>query len=307
MKRTLACLVASLSLFGCDPAKEPMSRALSAESAGKLEEAKALYGEVCKSAEISPLCPAAKERIEAISLKEAISLVDQGRYGKAKELLDSISSEEGKRAARALSKTRAMRYGLAFEEASASQDKAAARTKMLEIADESVAVAPSARAWLDANGPALLLVEMKAACRPEGKGSCQRLGEAMEERYAKSPEAAEAKSLVAAEYKRVMPLCVQAERLLIQRLEVYEKEAKYKLCVENFMPAPGGTAQFACAGELELGEPKEKMFSIGPIKQAFDKKLEEIHDPGIVAEFNKRWELCDSKGEYDPVSWPKPG
>lgn len=309
MIRKTAPLLAALWLFGCDAGNEPFKRAAEAEAAGKLGEAKGLYAEVCAKAADSPLCPVAKRRAAQLGVKEAYKHLAEGQYKTAKELLDAAAGAEDagvKRAATAALTDPELTAGLAWEEASTATDKAKARAKMDELAAGHSAVAPRAREWLGKNAPSILLAEMKSACRPDGQGSCVELGEKMATMYATSPEAAEAARLVDEEYKRTQPLLKQAERLLIQRLEVYNKKARYDLCVRDFMPAPGGTAEYACAGSLEM-EPSENMFSTRVIEQYWDKKLEEIHDPGHIKRLKERYSRIEDKGEYDPEPWPKPG
>jgi len=307
--RKTAPLLAALLLFGCDAGNDPFKRAAETEAASKLSEAKGLYAEVCAKAADSPLCPIAKRRAAQLGVKEAYEQLAEGQYKAAKELLDAAAGADDaavKRAATMALADPALAAGLAWEEASTATDKTAARAKMDELAAGHSAVAPRAREWLGKNAPAILLAEMKGACRPDGQGSCVELGEKMATTYATSPEAAEATRLSDEEYKRTQPLLKQAERLLIQRLEVYNKKARYDLCVRDFMPAPGGTAQYSCAGNLEM-ELSENMFSTRPIEQAWDKKLTEIHDPGHIKRLKERYARIEEKGEYDPEPWPKPG
>jgi len=229
--------------------------------------------------------------------------------GVGKELITmaSASGEAGvKRAAEALLRSAEVTAGLAVEEASRGADKAKARAKMEEIAEQHVAAATSARAWLEKNGPALLLDEVKAACLPDGKGSCLELQKRMASAYGKSPEAAEAAKLFDAEYKRAAPLLKQAENLLIQRLEIYNKEKKYNLCLQEVEPAPGSVVVHLCAAEVGV-EPRESdMFSTSFLDKAWEKKLAEVHDPRHVRRLQERYKAIAERGEYDPEPWPKP-
>jgi hypothetical protein len=315
MKRTTALSLAFLLTGGflvssCSAAQEPFARAAQAESGSNFAEARTLYGEVCAKAADSPLCPIAKKRAARLVIKEAEKAVDDGQLAKAKELITSASAsgEAGvKQAAEALQRSAEVTAGLAFEEASAGADKAVARVKMEELAEQHTAVAPKAREWLAKNSPALLLVELKAACQPDGKGSCLELGKRMASGYGQSPEAAEAAKLVEAEYTRAQPLLKQAENLLIQRLEIYNKEKKFNLCLQEVEPAPGSVVVHLCASEVGV-EPRETgMFSTSFLDKAWDKKLEEIHDPGHIKRFKERYQVIADRGEYDPEPWPKPG
>ncbi|MDI1484291.1 hypothetical protein [Polyangium sp. y55x31] len=309
MSRSIACAIAALTLalVGCDAAKEPMSKAREAEAAGKIPEAKALYAEVCKAAESSPFCPVAKQRIEALTVREATNLVAEGQYAKAKELSATVADAPAKRAFEALAKTRAMSSAAAFEEANASADKAAARAKMEELAGQSSPVADKAKEWLTKNGPALLLDEVKAACKPDGTGSCVDLGKKIAKLFPTSPEAGEAKTLVDAEYKRVHPLLKQAEALLVQRLEISNWKNKYDICLKQAEPSPGGYEMQVCKTEVGIPEDRGDPFSTSFLEGAWKKKLGEIHDPGWVKSLEERWGKIESDGIYDPASLPKPG
>ncbi|MDI1443464.1 hypothetical protein [Polyangium sp. 6x1] len=309
MSRSIAqtIVVLALALAGCDAAKEPMSKAREAEAAGKVAEAKALYAEVCKASESSPFCPAAKQRIEALTVREATTLVAEGQYGKAKELAATVTDARAKRAFEALAKTRAMSQASAFDEANASADKAAARAKMEELAGQSSPVADKAKEWLTKNGPALLLDEVKAACKPDGTGSCVDLGKKIAKLFPTSPEAGEAKALVDAEYKRVHPLLKQAEGLLVQRLEISNWKNKYDLCMKQAEPSPGGYEMQVCKTEVGIPEDRGDPFSTSFLEGAWKKKLAEIHDPGRVKLLEDRWGKIESDGIYDPASLPKPG
>lgn len=304
--RIVQAIAISVMLMGCDSAKEPMAKAREAEKQGRHAEAKTLYGDVCKANEGSPLCPVAKERIYAISVQEAVDLVSQGQYAKAKELASSIGSPATKRAYDALMKTNAVASGLAFEEANAAADKAQARVKMEELAAQSSPIADKAAEWIAKNGPALLLAEIKASCKAEGKGTCADLGKAMEKQFGSSPEAAEAKPLVDAEYKRLYPILKQAEGLLVQRLEVYLWKVKYDLCLEQTLPAPGGGEGMVCKTEAGAPEDRNDPFDTGFLEKAWKKKLDEINDSGIVKQLEERWARIESSGIYDAASLPKP-
>lgn len=307
----LASVLSALCLFiiGCDAGKDPFARAAHAEAEGKLAEAGPLYGEVCARAAESPLCPIATKRAERIRVKEAWKLIDDGQLAKAKELLTAAAGSadaSAKRAAEAALKDPELVEGSRWEEASRLEDKQAARIVMEAIAEQPVSVAPKAREWLATNRPAVLLAEAKAACRADGQGSCFEVGKRLASIPAESPERAQAQALVDADYERVYPLLKKADNLLVQRVEVFVKQAKYDVCVQEFMPAPGGVAQHACAGELGVEAREDGTFPIGAIVGLWEKRLQEIHDPGLVKAFQERWERAHKHGEYDPEVWPKP-
>jgi hypothetical protein len=304
-------LLAALSsiVIGCDAGEDPFARAAQAEAAGKLAEAAPLYGEVCAKNAASPLCPIATKRAERIRVKEAWKLVDDGQFAKAKELLTAAAGSADasvKRVVEAALKDPELVEGLRWDEANTAEDKRAARITMEALAELQVSVAPKAREWLAKNRPAQLLAEAKAACKADGQGSCFEVGKRLASIPAESPERAQAQALVDADYERVYPILKKADNLLVQRVEVFDKQAKYDVCVQEFMPAPGGVAQHACAGNLGVEAREDSTFPIGAIVSHWEKRLQEIHDPGLVKALQDRWARADKNGEYDPEVWPKP-
>ena len=301
-----ASLVFLLGLAGCDAGKEPMAKAREAEGAGKLTEAKTLYADVCKASEQSPFCPIAKQHIEALAAREAMQFASEGNYAKTKEQAANVGAGPAKRAYDALMKTTAMTAWAAFEEANANSDKSAARTKMEELVTTSSPVADKAKEWLAKNGPGLLLAEVKAACKADGTGSCSELGKKMAKTYPSAAEATEAKTLVDAEYKRLYPVLKQAEALLVQRLEVSNWQAKKELCIKLIDPNVEGEMQ-SCNEAAGIPADRGDPFNTDFLEKAWNKKLEEVHDPGIVKILEERWSKIASTGTYDPANLPKPG
>lgn len=299
-------LAFSLALVGCDAAKEPMAKAREAETAGKLAEAKTLYGDVCKANEKSPFCAVAKQHIESLALREAVTAIAEGNVAKAKESAASITGGPAKRAYDALGKTKTMSAWTAFEEANTLADKSAARVKMEELAGASSPVADKAKEWLSKNAPALLLAEVTAACKPDGAGSCLELGAKIVKAYPSSAEGREAQALVDTEYKRLYPALKQAEGLLVQRLEVYNWQAKRDLCLK-LVPPESETDIVACNESVGIPADRGDPFNTGFLENAWKKKLEEVHDPGRIKELEARWDKIASSGIYDPANLPKPG
>jgi len=283
-----------------------MAKAREAEAAGKLAEAKTLYADVCKAKEDSPFCPVAKQHIDAITANEVMTLVAEGNYAKVKEQSAVITGGPAKRAIDALMKTKAMSVWAAFEEANTMADNATARAKMDELAAASSPVADKAKEWLAKNGPTLLLGEIKAACKPGGSGSCSDLGKKISKMYPSAGETADAQILVDAEYKRLYPALKQAEGLLVQRLEVYNWQAKRDICVKFADPNSESEVQLcneAAGIPADRGDP----FNTDFLEKAWKKKLEEVHDPGFIKSLEDRWSTVASAGTYDPASLPKPG
>jgi hypothetical protein len=299
-------LASLLVIAGCDAAKEPMAKAREAEAAGKWAEAKTLYAEVCKAKEESPFCPVAKHRIEVLAANEVITLVADGNYGKVKEQTAALASGPAKRALDALAKTKAMTAWTAFEEANGSAGDAAVRAKMRELAASSSPIADKAKEWLAKNAPTLLLTEMKTACKADGAISCADLSKTMFTSYPSAPEATEAQTLVDAEYKRLYPLLKQAEGLLVQRLEVFNWQAKRDLCVK-FVDSNSESEVQACNEAIGIPADRGDPFNTDFLEKAWKKKLDEIHDTGLMKSLEDRWSTVASSGVYDPASLPKPG
>ncbi len=299
-------LASLLVLAGCDGAKEPMAKAREAETANKMSEAKTLYADVCKAKEDSPFCPVAKQHIDAIAANEVMALVAEGNYAKVKEQSAAITGGPAKRVLDALTKTKAMSVWAAFEEANTTADNATARAKMDELAAASSPVADKAKEWLAKNGPTLLLGEIKAACKADGSGSCSDLGKKISKMYPSAAETADAQSLVDAEYKRLYPVLKQAEGLLVQRLEVYNWQAKRDLCVKFVDPNSETEAQL-CNEAVGIPADRGDPFNTDFLEKAWKKKLDEVHDPGFVKSLESRWSTVASAGTYDPASLPKPG
>ncbi|HRI71654.1 MAG TPA: hypothetical protein PK156_45795 [Polyangium sp.] len=293
-------------VMGCDAAKEPMAKAREAEAAGKLADAKTLYADVCKANEKSPFCSVAKQHAAALAVRESMATIAEGNYAKAKEQGAAATDGPAKRAYEALAKTKAMTVWATFEEANAGADKAAARAKMVELAQASSPVADKAKEWLAKNGPALLLAEIKSACKADGTGSCSDLGKQMAKTYPSAPEATEAQTLVDAEYKRLFPVLKQAEGLIVQRLEVYNWQAKRDLCMK-FVDSNAESEVQACGEAIGIPTDRGDPFNTDFLEKAWKKKLDEVHDPGLIKSLEDRWSKVASTGIYDPANLPKPG
>jgi hypothetical protein len=305
MKRHfIVLLLASLPLAGCDAAKDPYARAAAAEAEGKLAEARTLYGEACAKAASSPLCTLAKSRADALLVREAYQALDAGEFGKAKELFTAAGAAEApavKAAAAVGLEDEELKAALAWEEAQKA-DKAAARNTIEGLAAGHTKTAPKAREWLAKNGPAMLLEEIKAACKQGGTGSCVELGEKMAELFPQSPEAAEAQKLVDEDYERIRKRLGEAEGLLVQRVEVALKQAKYDACVkEGSSPQP----EESCLSTLDL--PTNDPFATRVIDKAFDAKLAQLEDSGYVARFRERYKRVEETAEHDFTTWSKRG
>jgi hypothetical protein len=297
----------ALLVSGCDGAKEPMARARAAEAEGKLAEAKTLYGDACKANEKSPFCAVAKQRVDALTAREALAALAEGYHAKAKEAGAAITGGPAKRVFDALGKTKAMMAHAAFEEANAGADKSATRVKMEELAAASSPVADKAKEWLAKNGPGLLIAEVKEACKADGKGSCSELGQKLLKAYPSSPEATEAQGLVDAEYKRLFPVLKQAEGLLVQRLEVFNWQSKKDLCLKFTDPNNAESEGQACNEAIGIPSDRGDPFNTDFLEKAWKKKLDEVHDPGMIKVLQDRWDKIASAGTYDPANLPKPG
>jgi hypothetical protein len=301
---TALSLSLCLPLAGCDAGKEPLAKAAAEESEGKFAEAAAHYEEVCTKG--SKLCDTASKLVARLKVKQAWKLIDEGQYVKAAEALKAStqsSDPAAKRAAEEALKYFELTQGLAWEEASAMADKKQARPKMEEIAAAGALVSPKAREWIAKNRPALLLEQVKAACKPGGQGSCAEAGEALSSLHSGSPESAEAKGLVDAEYARIYTRIKEAENLLIQRVAIHDRDKLVERCVENNTSlSPGQDKEQECK---EANTP-EQMPPIEFLTKAWEKKLSEVGDPYYVKRFEERWTKAGDAGEHDPEPWPKP-
>ena len=293
-----AAALAAVLLAGCDAGQDPLARGAEAEGAGNLAEARARYQEVC--AKGSKHCPLATRLLERLAVKEAWKAIGAGEYGKAKiALATGTASTDAavKAAAEAASRDVAYVDGLAWEEAAALPDKEQALPRIEALVDLGVPASAQARAWLAKNRPGVLLARVKAACVAGARVSCAEAGRALASLHPESPENAEAQRLVEADYARVYPLLGQAERLIIQRVEVYDHEQLAAINAEKY---PGGAEESAkLGGDRHLPTPA---FLDG----AWKKKLEEIGDPLFVKALEARYARAGSAGEQDPEPWPKP-
>jgi hypothetical protein len=300
---TALSLALWLPLAGCDAGGEPLAQAAAEESEGKLAEAAGHYNEVCSKA--SKLCPTASKLADRLKVKQAWKLLEEGQYAKAAEALKAAaqsSDATAKKAAEEALKYSELEHGLAWEEANAMADKKQARPKMEELARVGALVSPKAREWIAKNRPALLLEQVKAACKPGGEGSCAQAGEALQSLHPGSPESAEAKGLVDAEYARIYPRLKEAENLLIQRVGLYDRDQHVKDCVNTtWAPDMDMVAQHC----LESVTPAT-MPTVEFLTKAWEKKLGEVGDPYYVKRFQERWKQAESAGEHDPEPWPKP-
>jgi hypothetical protein len=309
-KWLLAALAIPL-LAGCDAGKEPLARAAAAEAAGSFAEAATLYHVACEK---SPaLCPVATRRAEALHLAEADKALDDGAYHQAKAAIDLAlaSGDPGvKRTAEAMSKLADLEKGLAWEDAAALDDKAAALAAIAPLAEAGVAVSPKAREWLAKNRPRLLLDQVKAACAPGGAGSCADLGAALARLHPGSSEATEAAALVDADLQRVVPLLQQAENLVGQRAMLWERDHKVETCVEAACSTAGDGPSSACTAEArptcEQSASAERMPSVDFLAKAWRKKLDEIHDPHFVTRLEEGWARAERDGIHDAEPWPRP-
>jgi hypothetical protein len=292
---------AVLAFAGCDAGKDVLAKGAEAEAAGDFAQARTLYQEAC--AKSPALCPIATRQAEQVTLKEAWKAIAAGEYDKAKKAVEAAKAATDpavKGAGEAASQYVEYAQGLAWEDASALADKEPALPKIEAIADLGVPVSALAREWVAKNRPAILLGRVKAACRAGRQGSCAETGKALATLYPSSPENAEAQALVMADYQRVYPLLKQAESLLIQRVEVYDKDKIVEVCVSKSSEAG---AQAACESQV-VGD--RNLPSVDFLEGAWKKKLDEIKDPLFVQGLDARFKRAGSTGELDPAPWPKP-
>ena len=300
MSRVLALLLAAPLLTGCDAGADALARGADAEAAGNLAEARARYQEACDKG--SRHCPLATRLRERIVVKEAWKAIGAGDYAAARASLDAAKSASDpavKAAADAAFQAPDLAAALAWEEASALPDKDAALAKIEALAGRGVPVSVKAREWLSKSRPAVLLARVVAACKPGSRVSCAEAGKVLAALHPTSPENAEAQRLVQADYERVYPLLKQAENLIIQRVELYDKDQLVEICSLKSGAANADACAVEVVGARHLPTPS---FLYGTWK----KKLDEIGDPFFVKGLEARYARAESAGEHDPEPWPKP-
>lgn len=298
--RALRLLLAAAVISGCKGGNDPLSRAADAEAAGNFTEARALYKEASTSdPKHAPLATRLGERL---AVKEAWKAIAAGEYGKAKAALEAGNAATDpavKAAAAAAALDPEYVHGLAWEEASALADKELGLPKIEALVDLGVPVSAKAREWLEKNRPGLLLARVKGACKAGARVSCAEAGKALATLHPQSPESAEAQALVQADYQRAYPLLKQAENLLIQRVELYDKDRLIEICTEKSGPAGADACTTQVVGDRHYPTPSF-------LEGAWRKKLDEIGDPLFVKALEGRYARAESSGEYDPEPWPKP-
>jgi hypothetical protein len=307
-----AAALAALLLSGCDAGSDPLARGADAEAAGHFAEARAHYKEACDK---SPKrCPLATRLGERLSVKEAWSAIDAGDYGKARAAIEAAAAASDpavKAAAEATSHVAEYVHGLAWEEASALPDKEQALPKIEALADLGVPASAKARAWLETNRPGVLLARVKGVCSVGGHvggtaggkagalASCADAGKALALLHPRSPENAEAQAIVQADYARAYPLLKQAENLINQRVELYDRDRLVRICTEKNGESSIDACSAQAVGDRHLPTPSF-------LDDAWKKKLDEIGDPAFVKALEARYARAESAGEYDPEPWPKP-
>jgi tetratricopeptide (TPR) repeat protein len=300
MSPRLAPLALLVLLTGCDPGADLLGRGADAEAAGNFADARARYQEACDKA--PKHCPLATRLRERLSLKEGWKALGSGDYAAAKAAFDvakSASDLAVKAGAEAAMEAPDLVAGLQWTEALALPDKDQALPKIEAVADLGAPVSAAAHEWLTKNRPAVLLARLKAACHAGARVSCAEAGKALASLHPMSPENAEGQRLVQADYERAYPFLKQAENLLIQRVELYDKDALVTRCIDSSGPESAATCETSVVGGRHLPTPS---FLDG----AWKKKLEEVGDPFLIKGLEARYARAASAGEYDPEPWPKP-
>jgi hypothetical protein len=300
MPRALQLTAIVALLAGCDAGPGLLTSGADAEVAGNFAEARARYQEVCDKG--SKECPLANRLRERTAVKEAWKHIHAGEFGNAKAALDlaKTATDPGVIAAAdaALKSEEMVRY-VEWSEAGHLADKDAALARIEPLAELGVPSAARAREWLEKNRPAILLERIKTACKAGAKASCAEAGKALGALHPKAVENAEGQRLVRADYERVFPLLKEAENLLIQRVELHDKDALVARCREKGGPDTAATCETTVVGGRKL--PTESF-----LDGAWKKKMDEIGDPHFVKRFEERYKRAGSAGEYDPEPWPAP-
>jgi hypothetical protein len=300
MPRALLIPAIAVLLAGCDSGPGLLASGADAEVAGNFAEARAHYQEVCDKG--SKHCPLANRLRERATVKEAYKHIKAGELGKAKAALDlaKTAADPGVLAAAdAALKSEEMVRFVEWSEAWQLADKDQALAKIEPLAGLGVPAAARAREWLEKNRPAILLERIKTNCKAGAKASCAEAGKELAALHPKAAENAEGQRLVKADYERLFPHLKEAENLLIQRIELHDKDALVARCTEKGGPDKGATCEATVVGARKL--PTESF-----LDGAWKKKMEEIGDPHFVKPFEARYKAAGSAGEYDPELWLPP-
>jgi hypothetical protein len=296
-------------LFGCDGGNEPLAKGADAEASGDLVQAATQYRAVCASG--SSLCPIANRRLEQIKIANAEKALSAGEYKRTKVAVDlALASPDAavKRAAEAMSKLPDLEKGIVLEDALTSPKPDDALATMESIADGGFAVSPKVKEWVAKNRPRILLDRVKAACTKDGSGSCVELAREITRLHPESPESADASKLVEADYSRVFPLLQKAETLLARQSMLYVVSEKVRWCMwdktnqaadDMNYDTPSESFRALCESEVSP-EPLPK------VHDAWEKNLEEIHDPSFTKPLGERLKRAEEKGLYDLEPWPEP-
>lgn len=301
--RPLALALALGLASACDAGERRYAEAVEAELAGKIAEAEAGYRALCAAG--SPRCAPARVRLDRLALDAALRALDEGRYREAGVALDALSRSPDlatQAAAQALLRHPDLAQGRAWEAASALADAGEALPRMEALAAQGGAAAQRARAWIAARRPALLLARAEAACTPEGAGSCAEAVEALSSRHPGGPEDVRARSLLLAERRRIAPALPEAERLLKQRVELYDLDQLVELCMTQ-AALPADFSRAPCETKLRRGR---SLPAPDELEASWKKTLAAVHDPALTRGLAERWKAADAEGIYDPPSPPGP-
>ena len=310
LRRFAVCTVtaASLAMAGCDAGKAPYQEGIALEEKGQLEEAAQKFDSVCRRAPRSKLCvesldAAERVRLELDDLRLSTAKAELGvlKFADAEGLLravvDSKTTDAAHRAlATALLGSPAMVAGLAWDKASAREDKRAAREDIEDIARTDTPVAEKAREWLQKERPALLLDDARRACTPASPVACPVACQQLIALHDGTPEAAEGRTMLAAweaiDEPRVYPLLVDAEKLMAECTDIWKRQKTHADCAAKH--GASTLSVFVACGDAQ------------PITQRADRLNERWHALAAsvgagsphAKELKERWEAACGKGEY---------
>lgn len=305
-QRPLAvAILAALALVpGCNAGNERWAHGARAEADERWVDAVTAYRLACR--ERPSLCPMAARRAGQIQVREAFHAMSAGQFGRAQTLLHEAQTSPDPVVARAAdTAARDPEYldGLAWDEAAATTDEAAARALMEEIADRGGAASAMAMEWLNLHVPGVLLAEARRACAGQGEASCADAARDLAARYPGSPEAVDASELAQAEYRRIVPQLREAEELLLARATISERVRVFELCF-------GGSTESLPGGPLPTCEGSDASANatatLEIISRRWREKVAIIRDPHFTNNLEARYRRAGEACEYDPERWPKP-
>jgi len=309
LKRTRSISVVAFALYFAACSKGPSSfkEAESLEAEGKVEEAAQKFEFACAEAPRGPECQQSADRATTARLAAADKALREWQYKKAEELLIIALSTADKGAAKDIEARLVndeLSQGIRYEEALADPDKSRAYKAMEAIAKTSTPASEKAKEWIQRERPALLVDQVKAACRPKPTGSCSETFAAIVGLADKPPGFDEAKAAYDEEQKRTEKARFEARRFLAVFAQRGKKQKALEQCMTDKAAEIEDEAQRKsdCTGEIYEGKSAHERYDAEKTDDSlFRRRLHIIADPVLVASFEARRKEALETGEYKKV------